>query len=343
MIYSSSVFYAEKFYGSPYYFIKRQIFALLIGSIAIGFSIRFPYQRYQKLVPYLMAVTLLVMILVLIPGIGKQVGNARRWIRVFGFGFQPSELLKFVLIVWVASFLDRRKDVISHFSKGILPGLIVLSIFSFLLLLQPDFGTAVLICMTLLIMIFVGGAKLIYMIGSIGAFSAISIYLVSIAEYRRRRITSFLDPWSDILDTGYQLSRSLIAVGTGGIFGKGLGDSKQKLFFLPESHTDFVFAILAEETGFIGVMLVLILLILLLLKGFDISLKCRDDFGRNLAFGITSLLFLQSVFHIGVVMGLLPTKGIPLPFISYGGSSLILSMFLVGVLINIAKNDIEVK
>jgi cell division protein FtsW len=179
------------------------------------------------------------------------------------------------------------------------------------------------------------------MIGSFAAFSTIGFFLVVTADYRMRRITGFLNPWADPLDSGYQLIRSLTAFGTGGITGQGLGDSKQKLFFLPESHTDFIFAILAEETGFIGVLLVLILLILLLLKGFDISLKCRDDFGRNLAFGITSLLFLQSVFHIGVVIGLLPTKGIPLPFISYGGSSLILSMFLIGVLINIAKNDIE--
>ena len=341
MIYSSSFFYAERFYGSPYFFIVRQIIALIVGIVAILFSIRFPYQRYQKLVPYLMAITLLVMILVLIPGIGKQVGNARRWIRFFVFGFQPSELLKFTLIIWVAGFLVRRKDVMGHFSKGFLPGLIVLGIFSFLLLLQPDFGTAVLISMTLLLMIFVAGAKPFYMIGSLAALSAIGSYLVVSADYRMRRITGFLNPWDDPLDSGYQLIRSLTAFGTGGIAGQGLGDSKQKLFFLPESHTDFIFAILAEETGLIGVMLVLLLLVLLLLKGFDISLKCRDDFGRNLSFGITSLLFLQSVFHIGVVMGLLPTKGIPLPFISYGGSSLILSMFLVGILINIAKNEVE--
>jgi cell division protein FtsW len=339
MIYSSSAIFAERFYGSPFYFIKRQILASIIGIAAIRFALLVPYERFKTAVPYLMFLTFLLMILVLIPGIGKEVGNARRWIRLFGFGFQPSELLKFTLIVWVAGFLDRRKAVIGYFSKGLLPGLIVAGIFSFLLLLQPDFGTAVLICMTLLLMIFAAGAKLIYMIGSLGALSVIGSFLVITTDYRLRRIVGFLNPWEDPLDSGYQLIRSLTAIGTGGITGQGLGDSKQKLFFLPESHTDFVFAILAEEAGFIGVLLVLLLLVLLLLKGFDIAFRCKDDFGKNLAFGITTLLFLQSVFHIGVVMGLLPTKGIPLPFISYGGSSLILSMFLIGVLINIANHD----
>jgi cell division protein FtsW len=339
MIYSSSAIYAEKYYGSPYYFIKRQLIAVVIGMIAIRLAIMFPYSRYKSLIPMLMLLTLLLMILVLIPGIGKQVGNARRWIRFFGVGFQPSEMLKFTLIVWVASFLDRRKEVIGYFSKGLLPGLIVAGLFSFLLLLQPDFGTAVLLCSTLLIMIFAAGGKPIYMLGSLGALSTIGFYLIISADYRMRRIVGFLDPWADPLDSGYQLIRSLTAFGTGGITGSGLGDSKQKLFFLPESHTDFIFAILAEEAGFLGVLLVIVLLLLLTLKGFDIALKCGDDFGRNLALGISVLLFLQSIFHIGVVMGLLPTKGIPLPFVSYGGSSLILSMFLVGVLINIAGKE----
>lgn len=339
MIYSSSAIYAERYYGTPYFFIRRQIIAMVIGIILLRFAMTFHYYKYKKLIPLLMLVTFLLMIVVLIPGIGKQAGNARRWIRFFGLGFQPSEILKFTLIVWVASFLDRRREVIGYFSRGLLPGLIVLGIFSFLLLLQPDFGTAVLISITLLIMIFVAGAKPFYMFGSLAGLSVIGFFLVVTTNYRLRRITGFLDPWADPLDSGFQLIRSLIATGTGGIFGRGLGDSRQKLFFLPESHTDFVFAILAEEAGFIGVLLVLVLFILLMLKGLDISLSCPEHFGQNLAFGISVLIFLQSVFHIGVVMGLLPTKGIPLPFISYGGSSLILNMFLVGVLINIAKNS----
>ncbi|MCP4751079.1 MAG: putative lipid II flippase FtsW [Proteobacteria bacterium] len=337
MIYSSSAFYAEKHYGNSFYFLYRQLFAFGIGLVLLRIAIRYPYSRYQKLTPFLMILTLSLMLLVLIPGIGKQVGNARRWIRFMGFGFQPSEMLKFTLIVWVAGFLNRRKEVLGYFSRGPLPSFIVAIIFCFLLLLQPDFGTAVLICMTLLLMIFAAGVKPFHMVCSLVGMTAIGTYLVITETYRMRRITGFLDPWADPLDSGFQLIQSFIAFGSGGIFGRDLGNSRQKLFFLPEAHTDFIFSIMAEETGFVGVLVVIILLSLLLLKGFEVSLRCRDDFGRNLAFGITVLIFLQSILHIGVVIGLLPTKGIPLPFISYGGSSLILSMFMVGVLINISK------
>jgi len=337
MIYSASAFYAEKHFGSAYYFLFRQLFAFGIGLILFRLALRFPYQHYRKLTPLLMVLTLVLMLLVLIPGIGKQVGNARRWIRFIGIGIQPSELLKITLVIWVAGFLDRKKQWLGYFSRGLLPSLLVISLFSFLLLLQPDFGTAVLICITLLLMVFVAGVKPFHLAGSLLGITVIGSFLVFSKSYRLRRVTGFLDPWADPLDSGFQLIQSFIAFGTGGIFGRSLGNSRQKLFFLPEGHTDFIFSILAEETGFIGVLIVLILLALLMLKGFEISLNCRDDFGRNLAFGITVLIFLQAILHIGVVIGLLPTKGIPLPFISYGGSSLILCMALIGILMNIAR------
>ncbi len=337
MIYSSSAFYAERNFGSPYYFIVRQLFALLVGIILLRIAIKLPYETYKKLTPVLMIVTLIFMLIVLVPGIGKQVGNARRWIRFFGIGFQPSEILKLTLIIWVAGFLNRKKELLGYFSRGLLPSFIVTGIFCFLLLLQPDFGTAVLICMTLLLMIFAAGVKTFHMVGSLVGLAAIGSFLIFSKAYRLRRVTGFLDPWADPLDSGFQLVQSFIAFGTGGLFGRNLGNSRQKLFFLPEGHTDFIFSILAEETGFIGVLLVILLILALMIKGFEISLNCPEDFGRNLAFGITSLIFLQSVFHIGVVIGLLPTKGIPLPFISYGGSSLVLCMFMVGILINISN------
>jgi cell division protein FtsW len=338
MIYSSSAFYAEKNFGSPYYFIIRQLLALGIGIVMLRIAIKFPYENYKKLTPLLMIVTLIFMLIVLIPGIGKQVGNARRWIRFFGIGFQPSEILKLTLIIWVAGFLNRKKELLGYFSRGLLPSFIVTGIFCFLLLLQPDFGTAILICITLLLMIFAAGGKKFHMVGSLAGITAIGSFLIFSKAYRLRRVTGFLDPWADPLDSGFQLVQSFIAFGTGGIFGRNLGNSRQKLFFLPEGHTDFIFSILAEETGFIGILFVMILISLLMLKGLEISLHCPEDFGRNLAFGITSLIFLQTVFHIGVVIGLLPTKGIPLPFISYGGSSLVLCMFMVGILINISNS-----
>lgn len=339
MIYSSSAFYAERNFGTPYYFLIRQLFALFVGTVLLRVAVKLPYETYKRLTPVLMMITLFFMLIVLVPGIGTQVGNARRWIRFFGFGFQPSEILKLTLIIWVAGFLNRKKELLGYFSRGLLPSFIVTGIFCFLLLLQPDFGTAVLICMTLLIMIFVAGVKTFHMVGSLAGITAIGVFLIFSKAYRLRRITGFLDPWSDPLDSGFQLVQSFIAFGTGGLFGRNLGNSRQKLFFLPEGHTDFIFSILAEETGFVGVLLVMILILALMLKGFEISLNCREDFGRNLAFGISTLIFLQSIFHIGVVIGLLPTKGIPLPFISYGGSSLVLCMFMVGILINIANHS----
>jgi len=339
MIYSSSAFYAEKNFGSPYYFIIRQLLALGIGIVMLRIAIKLPYENYKKLTPLLMIVTLIFMLIVLIPGIGRQVGNARRWIRFFGIGFQPSEILKLTLIIWVAGFLNRKKELLGYFSRGLLPSFIVTGIFCFLLLLQPDFGTAILICITLLLMIFTAGGKTFHMVGSLAGITAIGSFLIFSKAYRLRRVTGFLDPWSDPLDSGFQLVQSFIAFGTGGIFGRNLGNSRQKLFFLPEGHTDFIFSILAEETGFVGTLIVLVLFSLLMLKGLEISLNCPEDFGRNLALGITSLIFLQAVFHIGVVIGLLPTKGIPLPFISYGGSSLVLCMFMVGILINISNTS----
>ena len=337
MIYSSSAFYAEQVWGSPYYFFKRHLIHVALSLVALRIGMRIPYTRYKQWIPLLMGFTFLLLLLVLIPGIGTKAGNARRWIRFLEVGFQPSELLKFTMIIWAASFLNRKKAVLSYFSQGLFPALLVMGTYSFLLLLQPDFGTAVLINMTLFMMFFAGGGKPVHMLGSLIGMAGIGTALIANKAYRMRRITGFLDPWADPLDSGFQLIQSFIAFGTGGLFGKNLGNSTQKLFFLPEGHTDFIFSILAEETGFFGVAVVLTLLLLLLRKGIEVSVNCPDDFGRNIAFGITILIVFQSLLHIGVVMGLLPTKGIPLPFISYGGSSLLLSTFLVGVLVNIAK------
>ncbi len=337
MIYSASAIFAEKTFGSPFVFVFHQGLNLGVGLLCLRFSIKLDYRLYQKVVPFLMVLSFVLLLLVLIPGIGTEAGNARRWIRVFGFGFQPAELLKFTLVAWVASFLGRKKEVLGYFSRALLPTFTVLGVFFLLLLMQPDFGTAILVSMTLLIMLFVAGAKISHMIFSLIGVVGLASLLVMGRSYRIRRITGFLDPWADPLDSGFQLIQSFIAFGTGGLFGKGLGNSMQKLFFLPEAHTDFILSILAEETGLLGVMVVMALLVALIVKGFEVALHCPDDFGRHLAFGITLLIALQSFFNFGVVMGLLPTKGIPLPFISYGGSNLILNMFMVGILINIAR------
>lgn len=339
MIYSSSAIYAEKFWGTPFHFLQKQLVRLVLGLILMRIAISFDYRNYQKLMPMMMVVTLLLLLLVLIPGIGKEVGSARRWINFFGFVFQPAELLKFTLIVWAASFLCRKKEVLGYFSRALLPALVVLGFFFFLLLLQPDFGTGVLITLTILMMVFVAGMRKAHMFLSMGGVGLVGILLVISKEYRLRRITGFLDPWSDPLDTGFQLIQSFISFGTGGLFGKGLGNSQQKLFFLPEAHTDFVLSILAEEAGILGVMVVLALVVSLMIYGLRVARSCKEDFGRNLSFGITMLITLQSFLNFGVVVGLLPTKGIPLPFVSYGGSNLIVNLLMIGVLMNIARAE----
>ena len=339
MIYSSSTIYAERYLDNRYYFVARQLLHLAIGLLLLLPAIQYDYSHYKRLIPFFMAVALALMVLVLIPGIGNRVGHARRWIRFLGIGIQPAEVLKFTLIVWFAGFLEKKRMVLNHFSEGLLPGLTVIALFCFLLLLQPDFGTSILIALTLLIMLFVAGVKPIHIFGSFLGLLAVCIVLVISKTYRVKRITAFLNPWADPLDTGFQLIQSLVAVGTGGLFGRNLGNSRQKLFFLPEGHTDFIFSILAEEAGFAGVAIVLGLLLGLMVKGFQVALRCHDEFGRNLAFGITTLIILQSFLNISVVIGLLPTKGIPLPFISYGGSSLVTNIYMVGVLINISKRQ----
>jgi len=337
MIYSSSAIYAERMFGSPYYFLVRQLVNFALGSVMLMLAIRTPYQKFRKLYPLLIIAAFILMLLVLIPGIGTSVGNARRWLRVFGFGFQPSEFVKVALVIWMASFLSRKKGEIRQFSKGLFPALVVMGLFFFLLILQPDFGTAVLISLTLFTMIFVAGLRPSHMFFSLSGLVGVGTLLVMFKSYRLRRVTAFLDPWSDPLDSGFQLIQSFIAFGRGGIFGRDLGNSTQKLFFLPEAHTDFIFSILAEETGFIGVLFVIVLVSLMAFKGYQVAQGSTDPFGRTLAVGITTMIALQSVLNMGVVVGLLPTKGIPLPFVSYGGSSLIFGMFMVGILINIAK------
>jgi len=342
MIYSSSAIYAERIYGSPYHFLQRQILHLALGTALLVFAAKHPYERYRRTYPIFVFLAFFFMLLVLIPGVGTQVGGARRWIRIFGIGFQPSEFVKFSLIIWMAGFLCRKKGELHQFSKGLLPSLIVMGVFFFLLILQPDFGTAVLISLTLFIMIFVAGLRPSHMILSLSGLAGMGAMLVAFSPYRLLRFLTFLDPWADSRGSGYQLVQSFLAFGQGGIFGVDLGNSKQKLFFLPEAHTDFIFSILAEETGFIGVLFVVFLIALLSYKGLEVALRCPDEFGRNLALGITCLIGLQSLLNLGVVVGALPTKGIPLPFISYGGSSLLMNMFMVGVLVNVAEQKIDV-
>jgi cell division protein FtsW len=337
MIYTSTTPMSDRVYGSSWIYLRNHMLHLTLGVGALLTGLIVPYPVWRRWLPLGLLLCLLMLILVLIPGIGYQVGGARRWLRLGIMNFQPVELLKFVLIVYVASYLDRKQDLVHEFFRGVMPNLTVMGVFLSLVILQPDFGSVVLIALSLLLMIFVGGAKPGHILGSLVAFGLLGGYLVMSQAYRAARIMAFLNPWQDRYDSGFQIVQSFLAFGSGGLFGVGLGDSRQKMFFLPDAHTDFIMSILAEELGLVAVIAVLALYALFLWRAFRISLAAADDFGSCLSFGIATLLSFEVVLNLAVVMGLMPTKGLPLPFISYGGSSLMLSLFMAGVLLNIGR------
>jgi len=303
MIYSTSAVFSEMIYQDGFYYLTRHILHLLLGVIALFIGLRVKYNAWEQMVPTMMIITLITLVLVLIPGIGIEVNGARRWIRFIGIGIQPSELLKIVLIFYMASYLGRKQDVLASFFRGISPNFIVIGIYLGLVLLQPDFGTVVLISLTVLLMIYIGGGKPVHIFGSLVSFSVIAVFLILDQAYRVRRFLAFLNPWDDPLDSGFQIIQSFIALGTGGWFGKGLGQSVQKLFFLPDAHTDFIFAIIGEELGFFRVTLLISLFILFIWRSYIISWRASNLFGRHLAFGITTLISLQILLNLFVVTG----------------------------------------
>ena len=337
MIYSASGPLSDRAYGYSFLFLRNHVVHMAVGLVLMAIAMRIPFRRWEGWMPYLLGLCFVLLIAVLIPGLGFQAGGARRWLRFGIFNFQPSELLKLTLILYVASYLARKPDQVTQFLRGLAPNMAVMGVFLALVVMQPDFGNMVLIAMTLLAMVFVGGAKPGHLLFSILGFALISGWLVASRTYRMKRLLAYLDPWQDRLDSGFQIIQSFLAFGRGGVFGQGLGDSTQKMFFLPDAHTDFIFSILGEELGFLGVVATMGLFALFLWRAFRVALNCQDDFGKYLAFGLGVLLTLQVMLNMGVVMGLLPTKGLPLPFLSYGGSGLVTVLLMVGILLNIGK------
>ncbi|MBF0351630.1 MAG: putative lipid II flippase FtsW [SAR324 cluster bacterium] len=336
MIYSTSAVYAELRFHNSYHFLQNQLIHVFIGCLGMIAALLVPISFWKKNLPWLMLLVLLMLIMVLIPGIGHEVKGGRRWIRLRGLGIQPSELLKITLIFYVASYLERKQEVLSLFLRGLTPNFLVTGVFLLLVLLQPDFGTVMLLSLTVLFMIYAGGARKSHILGSLFGVSLLGGILIATHSYRVKRLLAFLNPWEDPLDSGFQIIQSFIALGTGGWFGRGLGESRQKLFFLPDAHTDFIFAILGEEFGFLGGCLLILLFMVFIWRGYFIAWKTREFFPKFLAFGATTLIALQTMFNLGVVTGLLPTKGLPLPFVSFGGTSLLSTMFTTGLLLNVS-------
>lgn len=337
MIYSSSTVIAMERYGTPFYFLRNQTIWVLIGIIGMVVAKNFDYQKLKKFSLPLLIISGLLLILVLIPGIGIEVNGARRWLRFIGLSFQPSELAKLSLIISISAYIAKMARRMEDFVYGFFPPVFLLVIFQILIMLQPDMGTAIALGFMVLTLLFIGGVKVPHLLSLGIVLIPFLIKFVFNSGYRRKRLIAFLDPWSDPTGAGFQVTQSYLALGSGGLFGLGLGKGKQKLFFLPEPHTDFIYSLIGEELGFIGVFSVILLFLILLWRGTRIALRANDPFGRYLATGLTLMIGIQALINLGVVTGLLPTKGIPLPFVSFGGSSLLINMIALGILLNISK------
>ena len=337
MIYSSSYVWAEYKFNDTFKYLKSQGIFLILGYIIMYIVSKYPYQNYKKLSNIIFGICLAMLALVLIPGIGTVRNGSRSWFGLGGFGIQPSEFTKLGLIIFASKYLSNNEKNLKDIKKGVFPILGVILLVFGLIMLEPDFGTGVVIVMTIIVLLFVSGVKMNFFIkvGVLGLIGA--VVLIIIAPYRMQRIISFLNPWSDPLGSGFQIIQSLYAIGPGGLLGLGLGNSIQKHFYLPEPQTDFIFSIISEEFGFMGVLIVSTLFIIIITSGFKIAMNCEDKFGKYLAFGITFGLAFQTLLNLMVVTGLIPVTGVTLPFLSYGGSSLLISLISMGVLFNISK------
>lgn len=337
MVYSSSNIWAEYKYADRLFFLKRQFLFAFVGVVAMLFVMNIPYHIWRKYAKIILLICFLLLLIVKIPGVGIVRGGAQSWIGVGAFSIQPSEFMKLGLILFLASFLTTNQKRITSFKKGFLPAIGLVFLAFGLIMLQPDFGTGVVLVCTCMLMIYIAGARISHFIGlSTIGLVGFALLIIS-APYRMKRITSFLDPWEDPLGNGFQIIQSLYAIGPGGLMGIGLGESLQKYFYLPEPQTDFIFAIISEELGFIGGSIVMGLFFILFWRGIKIGLEAPDHFGRFVALGIVAMITIQVMINISVVIGLIPVTGITLPFLSYGGSSLTLTLFSVGILLNISR------
>ena len=335
---SASISISDNAAGNPFFYIQRQLLAAAIGTIAGAICLFIPMQVWQKLGPLMLLTGLALLIVVLIPGIGYEVNGSTRWVRVGFMNLQVSEPARLCFLMYLAGYLVRRNKAVREEFVGFLRPMLVLTLACVLLLKEPDFGAAIVLLATALTMLFVSGARIrdfiVFFTAAILAVAALTIT----APYRMKRLTGFLDPWADPFDSGFQLTQSLIAIGRGEWFGVGLGESVQKLFYLPEAHTDFVFAVFAEEFGLLGSLVLIGLFLALLWRVFKLGIRAHNAerfFEAYLAIGLGTWLGLQAFINVGVNMGMLPTKGLTLPLISYGRSSLIITMICIGLLLRI--------
>jgi cell division protein FtsW len=342
MVYSASQVLAYDQRGDSLFFLKRQLLYMALGLAALIIANYTSYRLYSNLGKPLLLVAGVLLLLVY-STIGVKLGGSRRWIQISEFTFQPVELVKLALIIYTASFLERKSDKIRSLSRGLLPSLLALFFFFLALYYQPDFGSVVLLTILALAMLFIGGARISQILILALAASLFLYFQMKAEDYRLSRWLSFLNPWSDPEGSGYQIIQSFYALSSGGILGLGIGAGSQKLFYLPAAHTDFIFSIIGEELGLVGGLLTIGLYAVFVWRGIRIGLAAKDTFGSLLAMGISCWVGLQAAVNVAVTLGLLPTKGLTLPYISFGGSSLVAVLFATGILLNISKTESEVK
>jgi cell division protein FtsW len=337
MIFISSNVMAQAQYSDAYYFIKRQgMYAILgLGALFLGRSI--DYHRYKPWIYRILFLSLISLVLVFVPGIGGKVRGAARWLRLGPLTLQPSEFAKLAVVLFMAYSLSRKQEKMKYFAIGFLPHMLVAGLFIALILKEPDFGTSVTLLAIVFTMLFVGGTRVTHILLALSACIPLGALMVLRDPKKFARILSFMDPWKHGQDVGYQLKQALLAIGSGGIWGLGPGQSRAKLFYLPDCHTDFILAIFSEEMGFLGFLLVLALFTIMICRGIRLSLKAPDSFGSYLALGLTLMIGLPALINMAVVSGILPTKGLSLPFLSYGGSGLLVNLLAVGILLNISR------
>lgn len=341
MISSSSVVVSLENTGKNYSYVFRQVISLIFGLVAMYITSKIDYRFWKKHSLWIIGVTILLLILVFVPGIGKSAGGAHRWISLGGKWFQPSEIVKLAFIIYLASWLDNMGENVKSFWKGFVPFGLLIAVIGFLIMSQPDLGTMSVILFSAVAIFFVAGAELTHMVLGAGAMLAVFAVLIKTSPYRQQRLLVFLNPSVDSQGAAYHINQALLAVGAGGMWGLGFGQSRQKYLYLPEAHTDSIFAIIAEELGYIRSGLVIAGYFFIAYLGYRIAKNAPDRFSKLLAVGITTWIVVQAFINIGAMINVLPLTGVPLPFVSYGGSSLIVLLAAVGIMLNISKNKVN--
>lgn len=337
MIMSSSVIVSFERYGSNYNFLTRQAISLLVGVVALIVTSMVDYRFWRKHAVLILVTAMLLLVAVFIPGIGTKIGGAQRWIGLGPITVQPSEILKLAFIIYLAAWLESKGKQVAQFREGVMPFLVLVGIGAILVLKQPDLGTVLVVTAVSAVMFYVSGANVAHMFSLGLAGIVLLFFLVRSAAYRWTRFLTFLNPNADALGAGYQVNQALLAIGTGGWFGLGFGQSRQKYLYLPQPHVDSIFAVMVEELGFLRIMPILFLYAFVILRGLRIAKTAPDQFGQLIAVGITAWILVQVFVNVGAISGLLPLTGVPLPFISFGGTSLVMLFAGTGILLNISK------